>query len=96
MTRLRISSQLLPGEHRSAWRTGFQPMTGPLLERRFLRNFPFNAFIYHTYTTAGRNLQGGICPPPGENGEKPEEGRLSLLRRGRYGAQPQRAFISSG
>ena len=79
MTRPRISSRQLPGEHLSTSQAGLQPVTGPLLERRFLRNFPFNAFTYHTYTTAGRNLQGGICPPPGENGEKPEEGRLSLL-----------------
>lgn len=44
MTRLRISSQQLPGEHRKRLRASLQPVTGPLLEAGKVRIFPFDAF----------------------------------------------------
>ncbi|MBD9140321.1 MAG: hypothetical protein EGQ75_08810 [Clostridiales bacterium] len=44
MTRPRISSRQLPGEHRRRPRASLQPVTDPLLEAVYVRIFPFHAF----------------------------------------------------
>ena len=59
MTRPRISSRQLPGEHCDVSQAGLQPVAGPLLEMRDPQIFPFITFSSDApiYTTAERNLQ---------------------------------------
>lgn len=58
MTRLRISSQQLPGEHRRRLRASLQPVTGPLLEAGKGADFPIrrfsdsNMYIYTIFFSA--------------------------------------------
>ena len=76
MTRPRISSRQLPGEHRRRLRVSLQPVTDPLSEAADVRIFPFHAFNLLLYTIFSSGFQEEIFVG---STKKPENmcGRLS-------------------
>lgn len=75
MTRPRISSRQLPGEHRRRPRVSLQPVTDPLSEAADVRIFPFHAFNLPLYTIFLSGFQEEIFVGSTKN-EKTQRGLL--------------------
>ena len=71
MTRPRISSRQLPGEHRRRPRVSLQPVTDPLLEAADVRIFPFHAFNLPLYTLFSSGFQEEIFVGSTKKAETP-------------------------